>query len=67
MSDISVCVLICVLSSYYTCSIESRYLLIMSESLSVLSLIEEMLDGSCEVVFGSDFKDDIPYTRVSCP
>jgi len=47
---------------------ESRYLLILTENLSVLSLILDQFeeaDLSPEVVFGSRFSDDVSYTQVS--
>ena len=47
---------------------ESRYLLILTENLSVLSIIlDEFAEHNREpeVVFGSKFKDDVSYTQVS--
>jgi len=46
---------------------ESRYLLILTENLSVLSIIlDEFYSKNIhpEVVFGSKFRDDISYTQV---
>ncbi|XP_067937583.1 E3 ubiquitin-protein ligase rnf213-alpha-like [Watersipora subatra] len=46
---------------------ESRYLLILTESLSVLSIILDEFasqDKQPEVVFGSRFRDDISYTQI---
>ena len=43
---------------------ESRYLLILTENLSVLNIILNEFDANAEVVFGSRFKDDVSYTQV---
>lgn len=46
---------------------ESRYLLILTENLSVLSIILAEFhskDMHPEVVFGSKFRDDVSYTQV---
>ena len=47
--------------------IESRYLLILTENLSVLSIILDKFkshDRQPEVVFGSKFREDVSYTQV---
>ncbi|XP_067935230.1 E3 ubiquitin-protein ligase rnf213-alpha-like [Watersipora subatra] len=47
--------------------LESRYLLILTENLSVLSIILNEFDANHkhpEVVFGSRFRDDVSYTQV---
>ncbi|KAF6041606.1 Rnf213 [Bugula neritina] len=47
--------------------IESRYLLILTENLSVLSIIMDEFsihNQQPEVVFGSKFRDDVTYTQV---
>ena len=47
---------------------ESRYLLILVESLSVLSLILDEFtkaqEQQPEIIFGSRFSDDVSYTQV---
>jgi len=46
---------------------ESRYLLILTENLSVLSIIMDEFSTHSpqpEVVFGSKFRDDVTYTQV---
>ena len=45
---------------------ESRYLLILTESLSVVLDEFDSHKQQSEVVFGSKFKDDVSYTQVSC-
>lgn len=48
--------------------IESRYLLILTENLSVLSIILDKFkshDRQPEVVFGSKFPEDVSYTQVT--
>lgn len=47
--------------------IESRYLLILTENLSVLSVVLDEFsthDRKPEIVFGSKFKDDVSFTQV---
>ena len=47
--------------------IESRYLLILTENLSVLSIILNKFkthERQPEVVFGSKFPEDVSYTQV---
>lgn len=47
---------------------ESRYLLILTENLSVLSIILNEFakhEQQPEVVFGSKFREDLSYTQVS--
>ena len=47
---------------------ESRYLLILTDSLSILNIVlEEFHQNQLhpEVVFGSRFKDDLSYTQVN--
>jgi len=49
------------------CRMESRYLLILTENLSVLSIIMDEFsthNPQPEVVFGSKFRDDVTYTQV---
>ena len=51
-------------------SMESRYLLILTDSLSILNIVlEEFHQNQLhpEVVFGSRFKDDLSYTQVKTP
>ena len=46
---------------------ESRYLLVLTENLSVLSIILDEFashNRQPEVVFGSKFRDDVSYTQV---
>lgn len=52
----------------FNCSMESRYLLILTDSLSILNIILEQFQRESldpEVVFGSRFKDDLSYTQVT--
>ena len=52
----------------YFIRMESRYLLILVESLSVLSLILDEFtkaqEQQPEIIFGSRFSDDVTYTQV---
>ena len=52
----------------YFIRMESRYLLILVESLSVLSLILDEFtkaqEQQPEIIFGSRFSDDVSYTQV---
>ena len=52
----------------YFARMESRYLLILVESLSVLSLILDEFtkaqEQQPEIIFGSRFSDDVSYTQV---
>lgn len=50
-------------------SMDTRYLLILTENLSVLSVILDAFANKKtqppEVVFGSRFSDDVSYTQVT--
>ena len=46
---------------------ESRYLLVLTENLSVLGLILKQFEGceqKPEIIFGSRFTDDLHYSKV---
>jgi len=54
---------------YFCFSAESRYILVLAESLSVLDFVIDTLEAANKekpkTIFGSGFKDDLAYTTVS--